>query len=162
MNAELRVTDLEEARTKLRSANAKLERRLIVREAYFDKERHSKNEMIRLRNLNILFPSKSTKAVLSYEQSPENYAVSVSDFDSAHAFLSRVHGEPFVDVVWFGETYEHQGCKIELRSIRDGFNYVVAYGKDEHVINALKSLSLDAVLMEKGAISELAKELFPL
>lgn len=157
MNAELRVTDLEEARAKLRSADAKLERRLIVREVYFDKERHSNNEMIRLRNLNILFPSKSTKAVMSYEQAPESYSVNVSDFDSAHELLSSVHGEPFVDVVWFGETYAHEGCRIELRSIRDGFNYVVAYGKDEHVIKALKSLSLKAELMEKGAINELVK-----
>ncbi|MEM0372619.1 MAG: hypothetical protein QXO69_02140 [archaeon] len=157
MNAELRVKDLEEARGKLRSANAKLERRLIVRDCYFDKSRYIKNEIIRLRNLSILFPAKSTKASLSYEQAPETYSTSVSDFDAAYGILEKIAGRPFVDIIWFGETYSLKGAKIELRSIRDGFSYVVAYGNDESVISALKELSLNATLMEKGAVNALIK-----
>ena len=54
MNAELRVTDLEEARKKLKAADAKLERRLIVREAYFAAARRG-DVVERVRGIQHLF-----------------------------------------------------------------------------------------------------------
>jgi len=157
MIAELKVEKLEQARNKLKSKNAELRRRLIVRDAYFDKEKYSKNEIIRLRNLNIVFPQKSTKATLAYEQSPENYSTEVGDFDDAYDVLRSVFEKPFIDIIWFGETYDFKGCKIELRSIRDSFDYIVAFGKDDIVLSALKELNLDGNLLENGVLDLLAK-----
>ena len=157
MNVELKVENLEGARKTLKAKNAELRRRMMVRDSYFDKERHSKNEIIRLRNLNIVFPSKTTRATLSYEQNPESYSTSVSDFDDAYDIMKNIFGKPFIDIVWFGETYHFGNCKIELRSVRNSFDYIVAYGKDKEVLEALKKLDLDAELLENGAIELLAK-----
>jgi len=158
MNAELKVSDLEEAREKLRNKKAELTRRLISREAYFDESRFSKNEVIKLRNISIIYPAKKTRAEFSYEQSPETYSVEVSDFDGMYEALVKLFGKPALDFVWFGETYEFRDCKFELRSVRDSISYVVAYGKDEGLIKALKELDLKAELMENGAVSLIKKK----
>ena len=110
MSTELKVLDLEKAREKLKHKKAELVRRMIVRDTYFDKQRFEKNEIIMLRNLSMLFPSKKNQVIIKYENAPENYAISVNDFDNAYDILKNLLGKPVLDFVWFGETYKFNNC----------------------------------------------------
>lgn len=155
MIAELKVKNLEEARDKLKKKKAEMKNRVIARDSYF---RINNEKIVKIRNLNIIHPIKKTTATVNFEEENGTTSFEAIDFDNIFDFFKKVFQKPVLDIVWFGETYEIKKCRIELRSIRDSIDYVLAYGNDDELIKLLKELDFEAELVKEGIVKELLKD----
>ena len=154
---EIEVKEVKPVEEKLIKIGAKLEKEFSMRDVYFGREDFYKNFRRRLRGLSndrYVFTLKSPEISkgVQFADEKENEG---TGFKEEYEKLSQKYGKPVVDEELHVKKFVFGSSVIELREIKNLFNYIEISGDSVEEIEKLKNeLDIEGEILNQGALNK--------